>query len=166
MNSGKDEDLWYFNAPAKFLGWQGVVYGGTMDFTMSSFSGDFSTGNMNSDLKIVEMHCAKCATNSGITMSFPLSLTSFNGSTKTFSLPLLETSGWLQDPENTLKTWNAPTRCQFIELLGGLTSVKILGDFTQWYESVSVDNVKFVKSGSSSIPICAQGSPDASVCTC
>ncbi len=167
MKAGVDQDLWYFSAPSKYLGWQGVVYGGFLEFTMSSFSGDFSSNNLNSDLYLVELYCSQCATNTGVTISFPLSATSFDGSTKSFSISMLETAGWLQDPENTLMTWNAPTKCSFIEVLSGLTSVKILGDFTKWYESVSIDNVQWRKSNAkSSIPFCAQGSPDASICSC
>lgn len=167
MKEGDDQDLWYFSAPSKYLGWQGIAYGGFLEFTMSSFSGDFSISNLNSDLYLVELYCSQCATNTGITISYPLSATSFTGTTKTFSISMLETAGWLQDPENTLLSWSAPTKCQFIEVLSGLTSVKILGDFTQWYESVSIDNVQWRKAtAASSIPFCAQGSPDASICTC
>jgi hypothetical protein len=167
MIGGSDKDLWYFNAPSHFTGYQGLAYNGHLQFTLSSFSGDFSAANQNSDVKLVKLHCAKCATNSGITISYPLSASSFTGATKTFSIKLTESSGWLQDPENTLRTWVAPTKCQFIEVLSGLTSVEILGDYTKWYESVSVDNVHLYKDKAvSSIPTCAQGSPDASTCTC
>mmetsp|Transcript_14714 Transcript_14714/g.18816 ORF Transcript_14714/g.18816 Transcript_14714/m.18816 type:complete len:377 (-) Transcript_14714:136-1266(-) len=165
--SGDDAALWYFTAPSPFLGNQGIAYGGQLTFTLSAHAGDFSSGNMNSNVHLVEMHCAKCAVNTGVTISFPLSAVSggFAGSDKTFSLVLNEKSGWLKDPENTLKTWSAPTKCEFIELLSGLTRLKILGDFTKWYESVSIDNVAFVNM-KQQLPICAQGSADASVCSC
>ena len=168
MLRDSDKDLWYFSAPSDFLGWQGAVYGGSMEFTMSSFSGDFSSSNLNSNPYLVELYCSKCATNTGVTISYPLSATSFDGSTKSFSISMKEDGGWLRDPENTLTTtWTAPKKCDFVEVLSGLTHVKILGDFTKWYESVSIDNVKFKKSNSkSSIPVCAQGAPDASTCTC
>ncbi|GMI32407.1 hypothetical protein TrCOL_g8022 [Triparma columacea] len=167
MQSDTDKDLWYFSAPSSFLGWQGAVYGGTMEFTLSSFSGDFSAANLNSQSYLVELYCSKCATNTGVTISYPLSATSFDGTTKTFSISMKETGGWLRDPENTLQAWTVPTKCDFIEVLSGLTHVKILGDFTKWYESVSIDNVSFKKSNAkSNIPVCAQGSPDASSCTC
>mmetsp|Transcript_28393 Transcript_28393/g.56748 ORF Transcript_28393/g.56748 Transcript_28393/m.56748 type:complete len:366 (-) Transcript_28393:46-1143(-) len=167
MNGGNDQDLWYFSAPSKFTGWQGVYYGGTLEFTLSSFSGDFSASNLNSDTYLVKLFCSQCETNKGVTIGFPLSATSFDGSTKTFSISMLETAGWERDPENTLNAWTTPTKCDFVEVLSGLTSVQILGDFTKWYESVSLDDVKFKKaSATSSIPLCAQGSPDASTCTC
>lgn len=42
---GLDQSLWYFVAPSKFLGNVGIAYGGTIQFTLSSFSGDFSKLN-------------------------------------------------------------------------------------------------------------------------
>lgn len=40
-----DTSLWYFVAPSKFLGNLGIAYGGNIQFTLSSFSGDFSKMN-------------------------------------------------------------------------------------------------------------------------
>lgn len=170
MVDNNDADKWYFDAPSKYLGWQGIIYKGSLQFTMSSFSGDFSSSNLNDNLNLVEIHCSKCDTNKGVTLVFPLAATtqgSFNGVTTEFSVSMLESAGWLMDPKNTLSTWTAPSRCQFIEVLSGITSLKILGDFTNWYESISIDNVRYSVAGDSSqIPFCAQGTPDASTCTC
>lgn len=44
-STSPDRDLWYFQAPAKFLGNFGISYGGTLAFTLASFSGDFSSLN-------------------------------------------------------------------------------------------------------------------------
>ena len=40
-----DMSLWYFSAPSRFLGNQGIAYGGTISFTLAAFSGDFSQQN-------------------------------------------------------------------------------------------------------------------------
>jgi hypothetical protein len=40
-----DQSLWYFNAPSKFLGNFGIAYGGSLQFTLSGFSGDFMKTN-------------------------------------------------------------------------------------------------------------------------
>lgn len=40
-----DQSLWYFVAPGKFLGNLGISYGGQLQFSLSSFSGDFSKEN-------------------------------------------------------------------------------------------------------------------------
>ena len=46
QNSGdSDKSLWYFVAPSQFLGNVGISYGGSLQFTLSSFSGDFSKLN-------------------------------------------------------------------------------------------------------------------------
>ena len=172
VHGGADKDLWHFTAPAEFAGNHGLAYGGSLDFKLGSLGGDFSAGNLNGGtgldggVKIAELYCSQCATNTGITISFPLPLP-FTGTTQSFTLPLLESSGWVQDPENTLKSWQPPTQCSFIEVLSGLTSVRILGDYTKWHETVSVDDVYFRKAAAtSSLPFCSQGSPDGSVCTC
>lgn len=43
--SGKDIALWYFDAPTKFQGNLGIAYGGSLSFTLSSFSGNFDELN-------------------------------------------------------------------------------------------------------------------------
>ena len=59
----------------------------------------------------------------------------------TFEIPILETNGWLKDPHNTLLDWNPPTQCEFIQVLTHLSGFRILGDITNWYETVAIDNV-------------------------
>jgi len=149
-----DTKRWYFNAPSKFLGKQMNSYGGTLTFHLSSSSGDFSSANtLNTDMNLVELECQSCATNTGIRLVRKMDASlQFNGKTKLFSISLSETGGWLKDPKNTLKTWTTPSKCEMIEVLSSLSSMKILGDHTRWYESVSLDNVKF-SAGVKSIPI-------------
>lgn len=173
MGPGQDADrsLWYFVAPQKFLGHHGISYGGSLDFVLSSFHGDFSAGKLNtgldsSGLHLVELYCATCNVNRGVTLAFPAKATAaFTGAATSYSITLTESAGWLQDPKNTLVSWFKPSKCQFIEVLSGLSSVKILGDFTTWYESVALDTVQF-RNLKAKVPICAQLTPDASGCTC
>lgn len=164
---GSDSAMWYFSAPSKFLGNYGIAYGGELKFTLSSAAGDFSKGNENFGAYLVELSCTQCNVNAGVTISFPLNAVrgGFDGKDKSISLTLHEKAGWLKDPKNSLKQWKAPTKCEFIEVLSGLSGMKILGDFTKWYETVLLDNVSIVN-GKEILPICAQGSPDASICSC
>jgi len=169
---GDDLDIWRFQAPSQFLGWHGILYGGTFDFTLSSFSGDFSPSNLNFDgkMNLVEISCAECLRGKGITLGYPLlSSGAFSGSTTKFSINMTETSGWVKDPHNVLLSWTNPTKCDFMRVLSGITSVTILGDFSRWYESVSIDSV-FWRSpnakGRLQLPICAQKTPDVRVCAC
>ena len=78
--------------------------------------------------------------------------------------PAAWAAGWIKDPKNTLLQWPLPTKCEMIEVLSGLTAVRILGDLTDWYESIALDAVslKAPASGVSEAPTCAPGSPDAS----
>ncbi len=171
-SNGDDVDVWYFELPPKFHGWQGIMYNGRFEFVLSSFGGDFSKEHQNQPgkLNLVEITCAKCSINRGETIGFPISATEgFNGQTKSYSLTLTETSGWVRDPKNTLHEWKPITKCKFIEILSGISSIRVLGDFTTWYESVSIDNVRFVTAeprGRYHLPVCAQKSPDARKCDC
>lgn len=176
-SKGNDFSLWYFKAPKKFHGNHGIAYGsGSIDFTLSSFYGDFKKMNEglssnSGGLHLIEIYCATCNSNKGTTLAYPYHASmkkggiKFNGSTMKYSILLNEKSGWLEDSKNTLKKWLPPSQCSFIEVLSGITSLKILGDFTQWYESVALDNVE-IKNIKNSLPICAQITPDASQCTC
>lgn len=79
---------------------------------------------------MVELYCAVCARNTGTTLSFPLAEAggfSGGGSGVSFSLPLLEEEGWLKDPENTLKSAAAPSKCEMAEVLSNLSELRILG---------------------------------------
>jgi len=169
---GNDIDVWYFKLPSKFLGWQSIVYRGQFKFDLSSFGGDFSKERQNPSkgLNIVEISCVKCNMNDGINIGFPLSETKgFDGTSKSFALNMTESSGWLKDPKNSLLEWKVLTQCEFIEVLSGISSIRILGDFTTWYECVSLDNVQLITSKPLKrfqVPICAQTTPDARRCTC
>lgn len=168
--SSEDNSLWFFSAPSTFLGNQGISYGGKLQFTLGSFSGDFN--NLNSHAPLVRLVCADCQgpIYKGITLIFPLSTalqsTTFSRDGTTFSFNLQETSGWLKDPQNSLKKWTVPTKCDMIQVLSRLTSLEILGDWTTWYETMALDNVQILNTKTGQIPVCAMSRPDASICTC
>ena len=171
-----DRQIWKFLLPEKYTGWYGSGYGGTFEFSLSSFSGDYSGENSHwvddkfHPLNLVEIYCQSCDFFKGTTIAYPLSKTQgFTGITAKYSLNMTETAGWVKDPQNTLFEWTTPSKCSFIEVLSSITSVKILGDFTNWYESVSIDNVKWVAApskGRYQLPICAQDTPDCRKCSC
>jgi hypothetical protein len=136
----------------------------------------------------VILQCASCVgpVTKGITLVYPISalLQPFTGAPTRISLSLLETAGWLKDPQNTLKAWTAPTKCDMIQVLSRLSSVSILGDWTTWYESVAIDTVQFMNLKSKfyscycvfiylfnvcgcvvgQLPLCSMTMPDASIC--
>ena len=105
----------------------------------------------------------------GVTLSFPISASaaalSFKGDATVFSIPLLEGQGWLKDSQNSLTDWTAATKCDVIQVLSRLSGMRILGDWTTWYESVALDDVKIYNTRGQ-LPLCAMSMNDASICTC
>ena len=169
-----DMDLWYFDAPTKFLGDKGIAYGGSLDFTLGAFSGDFAHGNSHDMTPVVRLTCDACGDpeDKGITLVYPLAaLTSarggigFDGSATRLSVPLVEGRGWLRDPKNTLVQWAQASQCDVIQVLYRLSSIQILGDWTHRHETVALDDV-FLKNTKTYVPLCAQDRPDASICSC
>ena len=146
VKTGDDKDRWYFEAPVHFLGFHANSYGGSIEFTLAAFSGDLhSADNLNHDRDLVVLECRYCAQGQG--MRFVIRDYAFTGESKRISIRLLETAGWLKDPRNTLSTWTPPSKCEMVEMLHELSALRILGDFTKWYETIGLDNVKLVHKG-------------------
>jgi len=136
-----DAKMWRFCAPIKFHGNYEVAYGGTLQYTLGSFAGDFSRLNTNRDS--VVLTCKTC--NEGYGMRFVQKDIPFDGRATTFTHVLTEASahGWLKDPKNELTTvWSPPSQCEMVEMLSSIHELCILGDHTKWYESVGLDNVQ------------------------
>jgi hypothetical protein len=116
----------------------------------------------------VELECESCIgpVGKGILLAFLMkSVTSFTGSTTVFSITLTENSGWLKDPQNSLLKWSQPSKCDMIQVLSRLSSLRILGDWTNWYETIGLDNV-IISNTKGQLPVCAMSNPDASICNC
>jgi len=169
-----DQSLWYFRAPAKYEGNLGISYGGSLEFTLSSFSGDFSASN-GDDVNVVLLECAECdgPVGKGITLGYPISALNaspngaFDGSPLRVSIPLKEgtATGWVKDSQNSLQAWGAASKCDLIQVLSRLSKVRVLGDWTPWHETVALDDVQ-LRNTKGQLPICAMSRPDASICTC
>ena len=122
---------------------------------------------------MVELICATCdgPVGKGITLAYNIDTLAssvngpFTGDPKTISIPLVENSGWIKNSQNSLVAWPDASKCDMLQVLSRLSSVRILGDWTQWYENVALDNVQ-IKNTKGKIPLCAQSKPDASICTC
>lgn len=132
---------WYFNLPSEYLGFQAPAYGGSLGFTLGSSSGDFSL--LNSDVHEVIMTCDACDNGKGITLATRPGYLKFTGATKRMIVPMSE-SVWVKDPKNVNMQWPASTKCELVQVLTQLSSIRILGDFTQRHESVSIDTVALV----------------------
>ncbi len=163
-----DSSLWYFEAPSAYLGNNGIAYGGSLSFTLGAFSGDFTKLNANST-HLVELECKTCPgpVSMGVRLAFPISAhaSRFTGDALRFVVPLVEGNGWIKDPQNTLLKWSAASKCDIISVLSRLSAMRILGDWTSWYESVALDDVQ-VANTKGQLPLCAMERNDASICTC
>jgi hypothetical protein len=152
---GSDQKHWYFKAPTKFLGHQGIMYGGKLKFTLSASTGDFSAKNLNTHKDLVVIECRTCDTNKGIRLVYQMEKNHvhFDGKTTSFEVPFKESS-WLMDPKNVLLDWSTPSDCILIEVLSHLSNLYILGDHTRWFETVSIDDVSLeVANSSTELPI-------------
>jgi len=151
---GSDQKHWFFAAPAKFLGHQGILYGGKLKFTLSASTGDFSAKNINHHRDLVVLECKTCDQNKGVRLVYQMAKNhvKFDGRTTSFEVPFTE-KNWLKDPKNVLLDWAPPADCELIEVLSHLTSLNILGDHTRWFETVSLDDVSMeVASNSAELP--------------
>lgn len=147
---GSDRQLWYFQAPSKFLGNYGVAYGGYLSFSLTAISGDFSRMNDLSRLNLVELECAECdgVHRKGIKLVYRVSQWShsFLGPAQNIRIHLFENAGWLKDSQDSLIPWRKPSKCEMLMVLGRLSSVRILGDFTQGFETIALDDVRISNS--------------------
>lgn len=135
----RDKALWYFNAPSKMLGNMGIAYGGYISFVMSIFAGDMK--KMNQDLNLVELECGRC----GYNMGYPMPTDPIINNMASFKIELTETSIWQKINQYTTTSTTSINRSlskrEFIEVLSQLSGLRILGDLTQWTETVALDNV-------------------------
>lgn len=135
-----DAERWRFVAPIKFRTNLIGAYGGSLSFDLAAFAGDFSASNLNQDVPLVRLECRTCNLNRGITLE--TRGINFSGSETHFDIKLLATAEWFKDPKNTLLKWPKPTACEMAEVLENVSDISIAGDFTKWYETVAIDNVK------------------------
>ncbi len=73
-----------------------------------------------------------------------------DGKSRRMSLTFTETE-WKKDPKNSLVAWTQPSKCEMVEVLTGISSLRILGDHTRWYESVAIDSVSYSR-GTAGVP--------------
>lgn len=131
-----DRSLWYFESPEitiNPLQKSGTTasknfkpkYPTVMTFTMTSFVGDFSS--LNEDTNLVKIRNGdRC-----FTFKSPI----YNGKTTTFNVPF---SSQLWKKERTRENI---TDKEMKEIFIGTFTIEILGDWTRGYEVIGLDNV-------------------------
>ena len=130
-----DKDLWYFQSPPIVLEFRPTL----LMFTMTSFSGDFK--RLNRVQALVRLRF-----DDGVVAGFPVYQSydgqSYNGSLKTFYVQFIEEL-WISNSPNSYAAstiyslfkdrWHKePFR------------LEILGDWTQGWESIGLDNVEII----------------------
>jgi hypothetical protein len=135
-----DKDLWYFQSPQITLGFRPTL----LSFNMMSFSGDFRRQNQSPSLVRLRFEDGGLA-------EFPV-YQEYDGSLKTFYVPFVEKL-WTISYDAPTISYDAPT----ISYDAPSTSVtgwdnwhtkpfrlEILGDWTQGWETIGLDNVEIV----------------------
>jgi hypothetical protein len=115
--------IWYFSAPAIFLGDQSAAYGGLLSFDFRR-----TTGTVFNAADVV-------LTGSGATLVIDLATpaTTFTH----YPVSLVESAGWRV---STL-AGAVPTQSQMIAVLSGLTALEIRGEHISGADTGSLDNV-------------------------
>lgn len=131
------------------------------------------------------LECAACdgpvgSSGGGITLGYSMAALAhspngaFTGAPLRVSIPLkeqlglplgLQGGGWVKDPQNSLLPWSPASQCDLIQVLSRLSKIRILGDWTSWYETVGLDDVR-ISNTKGQLPLCSQRRPDASICDC
>eukprot|EP00927_Polykrikos_kofoidii_P066898 TRINITY_DN62458_c0_g1_i1.p1 TRINITY_DN62458_c0_g1~~TRINITY_DN62458_c0_g1_i1.p1 ORF type:complete len:413 (-),score=47.47 TRINITY_DN62458_c0_g1_i1:104-1342(-) len=163
FDTGSDRSKWYFQAPAgKYcLPELASAYGGTLRFTIASVYGDFS--HLNDPLDFITIDCASCNSGRGMRIvRYADNGLQWDGSERVIEVPLTVGAFWRRDHKNTALPLTWATDCEIAAVLAGVTSFKILGDFTKAGEGVAIDDVAILNSKTQpAFPLhCQQG------CTC
>ena len=137
---GTGGDSWMFIIPKISGLW--VAHEGYIRFTIGSFSGDFSSES-KPNMPLVSIRCPVCRRGKGTTIIYPLSSDPYSGGFKIYEIPIVRTK-WLMDPQNTILSWNVPSPADFIEVLHKHSRIGILGDFTNWYETIGIDDFQII----------------------
>ena len=131
-----DRSLWYFESPEitiNPLQKSGTTasknfkpkYPNVMTFTMTSFVGDFS--DLNEDTNMVKIR------NKDRCYVFKAPI--YDGKTKTFNVPF-NNQLWKKD-----YTYSSVTYEEMREIFIGTFTIEILGDWTRGYEVIGLDNI-------------------------
>jgi len=119
-----DKDLWYFMSPPIVLDFRPTL----LSFIMTSFSGDFRRLNRVPALVRLRFH-------DGVVANFPV-YQSYDGSSKTFNVPLIEELWNIDAPTSYSLLKDRLYKCPFY--------LEILGDWTQGWETIGLDNVEII----------------------
>jgi hypothetical protein len=122
-------NVWYFNAPGKFLGDVSASYGFTLTFDLRAQSFGNPPYNWD-DVILISPTLSLYFDN---TAAIPQA-----GPWTSYSVPLSEGTGWTV---GSLGTGGTPTQAQFQQVLTNLSGLRIRGEFFSGPDSGDLDNV-------------------------
>jgi hypothetical protein len=126
-----DKDLWYFQSPPITLGFRPTL----LTFNMMSFSGDFRRQNQSPVLVRLRFEDGSLA-------EFPV-YQEYDGSLKTFYVPFVKKL-WTISYDAPTISYSGPTisydDCWHTKPF----RLEILGDWTQGWETIGLDNVEII----------------------
>ncbi|MGB1250988.1 MAG: laminin B domain-containing protein [Candidatus Promineifilaceae bacterium] len=122
--------LWYWNAPTKYLGDASSAYGHNLKFDLSQSHADRQIDGPDVILNASTMQ-----------LHFD---TAYNPNTTwtSYTVPLMETTGWVVNGLN-----RAPTSAEFQAVLADLQGLRIRGEYRSGPDSSRLDNVVFETAG-------------------
>jgi len=123
--------LWFFAAPARFLGHKPVAYGGTLAFSLESLSDSPRSTTPRANVQLLG--------NNGVLLAFGGG--DFPGTDWTrYSVKLIADGAW------TIGSVGGPaaTEADFRSVLGDLLALRITGDYYTGVEKTSLDSVVLV----------------------
>jgi hypothetical protein len=135
-----DKDLWYFQSPTIVLEFRPTL----LMFTMMSFSGDFRRLNRVQAL-------ARLRFDDGVFAGFPVYQSydgqNYNGSSKTFYVQFIEELWISNSPTSIYDGPNSYAGSNLLlkdRLYKHPFRLEILGDWTQGWETIGMDNVEII----------------------
>ena len=151
--AGDDATRWYFAAPPSYLGNQAVAYGGALEFALAAFSGEFDAASRNAGahpasrvrrVRLEPRHHRR----------LPVRSSPSRSTARRRRPAAAARDGRLEEGPAHMQ---GSRRCEMVEVLAGLTAVRILGDFSRWYESAALYAARPRTAPAVARPVCAQG---------
>merc|ERR1712194_305465 len=163
FSTGVDRQSWFFKAPLDYASPDlATAYGGALSFSLKATYGDFDYLNEPPALDMVQLDCASCNNGLGLRVVRRAdAFFSFNGEEQRVSLKIEAGQSWIRDPLNGALAATAATECEIAATLAGLTTLRLLGDFTKAGEGVALDDVRITRATDNAQPSfplsCQQG---------